>query len=204
MFYKCNNIIEIDLSKFDCTKVLSCKCMFYKCSNLKNIELGKLDFSLVDDFSSMFQFCENLVDIDITNFNTKNSNSFYAMFNGCKNLKKIDVSKFNTSKCENIRAMFQYCENIEEIDMINWDMSNLKYENEYKENSIDYLFFDCKKLKKIRISGNIKKEEALKGDFKGKIFYNIPSNGELIMNKNTECNIPLDKYLPTAWTRTKE
>ena len=33
MFYECNNIIEIDLSKFDCTKVLSCKSMFSGCSN---------------------------------------------------------------------------------------------------------------------------------------------------------------------------
>ena len=204
MFYECNNIIEIDLSKFDCTKVLSCKGMFRECSNLKKIELGKLDFSLVDDFSCMFCNCENLIDLDVTNFNTKNSNSFYAMFNGCKNLKNIDVSKFNSSKCENIRAMFQYCENIEEINMINWDMSNLKYENEYKQNPIDYLFFDCKKLKKIKISGNIKKEEVKKGDFKGKIFYNIALNGELIMNKNIECNIPLDGYLPSNWTRNKE
>ena len=100
--------------------------------------------------------------------------------------------------------MFQNCENIEEIDMINWDMSNLKYENQYKHNPIDWLFNGCKKLKKIRISGNIKKEEVKKGDFKGKIFYNIALNGELIMNKNIECNIPLDGYLPSNWTRVKE
>ena len=120
------------------------------------------------------------------------------------NLKKIDVSKFNTSECENISAMFQNCENIEEIDMINWDMSNLKYDNEHKKNPIDGLFNGCKQLKRIKISGNIKKEEVNKGDFKGIIFYNIPLNGELIMNKNIECNIPLDGYLPSNWTRNKE
>ena len=168
------------------------------------IDSKKLDFSLVDNFSYMFDRCENLIDLDVTNFNTKNSKSFIFMFNECKNLKKIDVSKFNTSKCENIRAMFQNCHSIEEIDMINWDMSNLKYENKYKENPIDGLFNGCKKLKKIKISGNIKKEEVKKGDFKGKIFNNIAVNGELIMNKNIECNIPLDEYLPQNWFMNKE
>ena len=103
-----------------------------------------------------------------------------------------------------IYGMFSHCYNIEEIDMINWDMSNLKYENEFKLNPIDYLFYDCKKLKKIKISGNIKQEEIKKGKFNGKIFSGIPLNGELIMNKKVECNIPLDGYLPSNWSRNKE
>ena len=83
------------------------------------------------------------------------------MFNKCYKLKKIDVSKFDTSKCENISAMFQRCENIEEIDMINWDMSNLKYENEFKENPIECLFNNCKKLKKIKGIENFNTKEVL-------------------------------------------
>ena len=152
----------------------------------------------------MFNRCYNLIDLDVSNFNTKNSKSFAYMFNACHNLKKIDVSKFDSSNCEIIYGMFWNCYNIEEIDMINWDMSNLKYENEFKLNPIDYLFCNCKKLKKIKISGNIKQEEIKKGKFNGKIFSGIPLNGELIMNKNIECNIPLDGYLPSNWIRTKE
>ena len=203
MFYECNNINEIDISKFDCTKILSCEYMFCNCSNLKKIGLGKLDFSLCKSFRSMFSNCYNLIDLDVTNFNTKNSKSFYCMFCRCGVLKKMDVSKFNSSKCENIRAMFQNCYSIEEIDMINWDMSNLKYKNKDQVNPIDNLFNGCKKLKRIKISGNINKEETNQ-NFKGNIFKGIPSNGELIMSKKVECNIPLDGYLPTTWTRIKE
>ena len=204
MFYKCYNINEIDISKFDCTKILSCDSMFYKCINLKKIDLGKLDFSLVNNFSWMFCHCYNLIELDVSNLNTNNSKSFAGMFRDCNNLKKIDVSKFDSSNCEIILGMFYHCYNIEEIDMINWDMSNLKYENEFKLNPIDYLFYDCKKLKKIKISGNIKREEITKGKFYGEIFRGIPLNGELIMNKKVECNIPLDGYLPSNWSRNKE
>ena len=88
--------------------------------------------------------------------------------------------------------------------MINWDMSNLKYDGEYhKENPIDYLFDGCSNLTKIKISGNLKKEEANNGDPSG-IFYGIPQFGELITKKNVPCNIPLNKYLPQDWTRNKE
>ena len=175
--------------------------MFHDCENVKEINLGKLDFSLVTDFSHMFQGCKNLVNLDVTNFNTKNSKSFYDMFCNCNNLKKIDVSKFNSSKCETIRSMFGDCKSITEIDMINWDMSNLKYNSH--GNPIDYLFYGCSNLKTIKISGNLKEEEANK-DFKGEIFKGVPKSGNLILNKNKECNIPIDTYLPQNWTRNNE
>ena len=98
--------------------------------------------------------------------------------------------------------MFWGCNNITEIDMINWDMSNLKYYNDYG-NPIDYLFAYCSNLKKIKISGNLKKEEANK-EFRGGIFRDIPKSGDLITKKNVPCNIPIDTYLPSNWSRNKE
>ena len=100
--------------------------------------------------------------------------------------------------------MFEDCKSITEIDMINWDMSNLKYYGEYhKENPIDWMFYGCSNLTKIKISGNLKKEEANK-NFGGDIFKGIPENGELINKKVPKCNIPLDGYLPQSWSRNKE
>ena len=172
-------------------------------NKLKKINLGELDFSLVSDFTEMFCYCNNLVDLDVTNFKTENSKSFKNMFYSCEKLNKIDLSKFNTSKCENINGMFFNCSCITEIDIIKWDMSNLKYENEYKENPIGYLFWECKKLKKIKINGNLPKYKDNKS-LEGNIFKGIPETGELITKKDQICNIPLDGYLPHNWTRNKE
>ena len=109
LFNNCKEIIEIDMSNFDCSQVTSCESMLDGCISLKKLNLGKLDFSL-----------------DVSNFNTKNSITFEEMFCGCKKLKIIDVSKFNSSKCESINSMFRYCENLFEANMINWDMNHLK------------------------------------------------------------------------------
>ena len=204
LFSFCGHITKIDMSNFDCSKVLSCNGMFFQESKnkLKTINLGNLDFSLVSDFTEMFCCCNNIVELDVTHFNTENSKSFKSMFSYCEKLKKIDVSKFNTSKCENINGMFRNCSCITEIDMINWNMFSLKYENESKENPIEYLFFECSNLKKIKISGNLQEDKDNKS-FEGNIFNGIPEDGELIRRKG-QCNIPLDGCLPQKWTRNEE
>ena len=125
------------------------------------------------------------------------------MFHKRYSLKKIDVSKFNSSKCETINSMLNGCKSITEIDMINWDMSNLKYSDNENGNSIDYLFNNCSNLKKIKISGNIKKEE-LNNNLNSYIFSGIPINGDFVTNKNVICNIPLDEFLSPDWSRNKE
>ena len=125
------------------------------------------------------------------------------MFHKRYSLKKIDVSKFNSSKCETINNMFNGCKSITEIDMINWDMSNLKYSDNENGNSIDYLFNNCSNLKKIKITGNIKKEE-FNNNLNCYIFSGLPKNGDFITNKNVICNIPFDGFLPQNWSRNKE
>ena len=178
-------------------------CYVFLVYSCKKINLGNLDFGLVKDFSYMFYCCRNLTDLDVTYLNTKSSISFRNMFYGCESLKKIDVSKFNSSKCETIYQMFMNCKSITEIDMIDWDMSNLKYNIKEEGNPINSLFNSCFNLKRIKISGNLDKNQAAK-DFIGNIFKGIPANGDLITSKKVLCNIPLDGYLPQNWSRNKQ
>ena len=88
--------------------------------------------------------------------------------------------------------------------MINWDMSNLKYSNNYKyKNPIEHLLNGCSNLNYIKMSGNLKKEEAVK-NFNGYIFRGIPIKGELTTSRHKTCNILLYGYLPKNWIKNKE
>jgi len=200
LFNRCRNIIEIDISNFDCSQITSCKYMFAYCYSLEKINLGTLDFALSNNFEGMFEDCENLKELDVTHFNTKNSLSFLRMFQGCCELKKIDVSKFNSSKCKAIDRMFCYCSNIKEIDMINWNMSSIYIEK--NNHGINDLFYCCRNLKNIKMSsnfGNIEEEIQKDND----IFKGLPDGGSFTWKKGINCN-KLLSGLPVSWGRNQE
>lgn len=54
MFYELNNIIRIDLSKFDSSKVINMVGMFASCEQLESIDLTNLDTSKVTSMAYMF------------------------------------------------------------------------------------------------------------------------------------------------------
>ena len=201
LFYNCEDIIEVDLSNFDCSQVTSCESMFDNCKSLKVINLGKLDFSLCKNFKSMFNECRYLENIDVSHFNTKNSETFANMFCGCRKLKNIDVSKFNSSKCRTINAMFRYCENLSEINMINWDMRSLENGWIFRISGINYLFDGCKSLKNIKMSSNFSKNLIERED--KNIFTGLPKGGTFTWKKGINCDNLL-KLLPVSWNRVTE
>ena len=53
MFFNLSNIIEIDLSNFDFSRVITMEKMFMKCANLKKVNLGNMDTSLVTSLNSL-------------------------------------------------------------------------------------------------------------------------------------------------------
>ena len=206
LFYNCEDIIEVDLSNFDCSQVTSCESMFDNCKSLKVINLGKLDFSLCKNFKSMFNECRYLENIDVSHFNTKNSETFGGMFYGCRKLKNIDVSKFNSSKCITINSMFRYCENLSEINMINWDMRSLENRRGgflflSRISEINYLFDGCKSLKNIKMSSNFSKDLISNED--KNIFTGLPKDGTFTWKKGINCDNLL-KLLPVSWNRVTE
>ena len=172
-----------------------------------------MDFSLCKKFKCMFKDCYNLENLDVSHFNTKNSNNFEQMFCGCRKLKNIDVSKFNSSKCESINSMFMNCENLCEIDMINWDMRNLYCENKSgifsrlfksKIQSIDYLFYGCKKLKLIKMSSNfLDINNLISEKDNNQIFIGLPPGGTFYWKKGVNCDLLLSQ-LPVSWNRVME
>lgn len=195
MFNGCENIIERDLSNFDCSQVTSCESMFRYCDSLKKFNLGILDFA--HSFENMFYNCRNLEELDVSHFNTKNSLTFKNMFVNCEELKVIDVSKFDSSKCITIDSIFWGCRSLSEIDMINWDISSIEptriklfsiFSREEKLN----IFSGCKNLKKIKMSSTLKN-----------IFRGLPENGKFYWRKGINYNGLLNA-LPVSWNREQE
>ena len=56
MFYYLENIIEVDLSNFDTSKVTNIDLMFGECYNLETINFGNINTSSVERMSYLFYF----------------------------------------------------------------------------------------------------------------------------------------------------
>ena len=225
LFYKCDQISEIDISNFDCSQIVDCSGMFEDCSKLTILKLGQLNFALSSNFGNMFKNCGRLGDLDVSFFDTKNSITFKSMFEGCSRLKEIDVSKFESSKCKDISNMFCNCSSISSIDMINWNMESIIYGNGLtrtwytttlfigynKLNKRSYydgiygLFNGCSNLKSIKMSSNFSYLNSLLelNEKKKKIFKGLPNSGTFIWKKGVNCDQILS-LLPVSWNRLQE
>ena len=109
MFQGLTNIIEIDLSNFDTSKVKDMSYMFNNCENLEKIIFGNINTSLVENMEYLFHGLKKIISIDVSKFVTSSVTNMEKLFCQCNSLKSIDVSNFNTSKVENMYDLFAYC-----------------------------------------------------------------------------------------------
>ena len=70
LFMDIESIIEIDLSKFDSSKITSMRKMFSGCTNLQNINFSNFNTSSVINMSYMFENCNSLSSLDLSYFET--------------------------------------------------------------------------------------------------------------------------------------
>lgn len=94
MFQGCDDINEIDLSKFNSKSVKNMESMFAFCDNLKNIDLSSLDTTNVEKMDGMFFFCKSLEKIKIKNLGNKET-SLNNIFYECSNLRGLDLSSID-------------------------------------------------------------------------------------------------------------
>ena len=92
MFRELTNVIEVDLSNFDTSKVTHMHAMFHMCSNIEKITLGKLNTSSVKDMQSLFSNCNKLISLDLSYFDTSKVTNMNYTFSGCSSLSSIDIS----------------------------------------------------------------------------------------------------------------
>ena len=120
--------------------------MFYNCDNLTSIELSKFDTSSVTNMNSMFSGCSSLTSLDVSGFNTSNVTKMMFTFNKCAKLTTLNVSSFDTSKVVDMQQMFGSCSELVTITVrAGTDWSNRPAGSPSLSSSA--MFEGCTKLK---------------------------------------------------------
>ena len=146
MFMYLDNIIRIDFSKFDTSKVTQMYSMFQGCTSITSIDFTNFYTPLVTGMSYMFFRCNSLKSLDLRTFNTSKIVDMQNMFYECSSLKYLDVSSFNTSLVNNMANMFHYCRAITSLDLSNFDTSSVT--------TFSFMFSYCQSLKTIKFNFN--------------------------------------------------
>ena len=119
MFYKCKDLTDLDLSKFNTENVTNMNWMFNECSSLRYLDLSSFKTDKVQNMEKMFNRCESLANLNISTFNTENVTLMISMFWKCKSLIKLDLSNFNTGKVKSMSGMFCNCHSLKLLDVSN-------------------------------------------------------------------------------------
>lgn len=157
MFYqndyeqKVKNILDLDLSNFDTSKVTNMHSMFSRMSNLTSLNLSNFDTSQVTVMTEMFEDMSNLTTLNLSNFDTSKVKIMYAMFRNITNLTSLDLSNFDTSKVTDMGYMFSGMSNLTTLDLSNFDTSKVEsmgsmFSGMSKITSLDVSNFDTSKV----------------------------------------------------------
>ena len=126
--YQIENILGLDLSNFDTSKVTNMRSMFFGMSNLTTLNLSNFDTSKVTDMQKMFDDMSNLTALNLSNFNTSKVTNMNQMFHATPSLTSLDLSNFDTSNVTDMQNMFS---------LYNRDISKDKLETIYANNDFN-------------------------------------------------------------------
>lgn len=120
LFHRCE-AKEIDLSKFDTSKIDNMSQMFYQC-RAEKINFEGFNTSKVETMVAMFADCSTSV-LDLTMFNTSNVTNMNGMFWLCQS-SSIQLTSFNTENVNNMAGMFKGCCNVNKLDLSTFKTNN--------------------------------------------------------------------------------
>ena len=144
-FEDCSDLISLNLSNFDTSKITNMELMFNDCHKLTRIDgLNQLNTCLVTNMGGLFQDCNELEYLDLSNFNTSNVTDIGDMFNKCYKLNYINgLNYFNTHKVTIMSNMFFCCKKMENLDLSNFYTSNVT--------DMPSMFEGCHNLKSLNL-----------------------------------------------------
>ena len=175
LFKDNTNLININVSNWDTSKITSLVFTFASMDNLESVDFADWDVSNVTTFFAMFDASDKIENIDVSKWDTSSATNMGWMFNR-NNLKHLDVSNFNTSKVTNMFAMFSGSKSLTQLDISNFDTSNVLDFGR----ALSYWSNVCEEL---NISGlNLSKCTSINNTFTGTKFNVIRSDGLRLPN----------------------
>lgn len=173
MFALCGNLTSLNISNWKTSQVVDMSSMLYGIHITEPLNLNKWDVSKVNTMLNMFR-ASRYTSIDISSWDTSNIAIFETMFMQCKatelklpskfvrsiegkltniyrmfnqsSVTSLDVTEWDIQNVENLTGVFMMCTNLTEIKGIeNWNTS--------KVTSMNQLFYQCKKITSLNISG---------------------------------------------------
>jgi len=178
MFSGLSNILKIDLSNFDSSKVVSMNNMFYGCTSLTSINFKNFNTSSVIDMGFIFDTCTSLTSVDLSSFKTSKVTDMQAMFDDCWSLISLDLSNFDTSNVKDMNFMFYMNKSLKYLNLNNFDTSLVS--------NMSKMFYNCFSLKFINLKSFAQRSDGLTYS---NIFYNFSQSTFYCINKNKANNL---------------
>ena len=146
MFYGCDALTELDLTRFNTDSVTSMEEMFRGCDALESVKFPTTTFSTASGctLEDMFRDCDALKSLDLSNFNTENVTSMYQMFYDCDALESVTfpATTFSTASGCTLEQMFYYCTALKSLDLSNFNTENVT--------SMEEMFNGCSALESVK------------------------------------------------------
>ncbi len=144
MFNGMRNLTTLNLSNFNTSNVTNMGGMFFNMTNLTAFNLSNFNTSNVTNMGGMFFNMTNLTAFNLSNFDTSNVTDMRSMFNGMTNLASLNISSFNTKNVENMSGMFSLLRKIEHLDLSHFRTD--------KVTNMGSMFYQMTELKTINLS----------------------------------------------------
>ena len=192
MFEGLYNIININLSKFDSSKVTDMSNMFKGCYYLSSLDLNNLNTSKVTNMSQIFYDCNSLPFLDLNSLDTSFVKDMYGMFAYCYNLKELSIDNFNTLNVRDMEGMFYYCNSLLSLNLSNFNTSSVIW--------MDFMFYGCSQLISLDLS-NFETGKVVDMSFMFKNCYSLISLN--LNNFNTSSVINMESIFESCESLTR-
>ena len=152
MFFNCPNIIKLDLSSFDTSKVYNMNHMFGRCYNVNEIDVSGFNTENVKDMGYLFSKCKKLINLDLSIFETEKVENMSCMFYENFSITQIYLPFFNTEKVKDMSCMFCRCYKLEKLDLKSFNTKNVL--------DMSHMFDECINLKEIGTTSSFSTENT--------------------------------------------